>query len=345
MVITTTVVVPQSPTNDPISGSNIGHGGGAGNGPDSGSNGSPGSNPNGGSGGSDNASTADGPYSNNGVDEQDHAPPICSGPTCPPLTSTPGNPGGESACTGVGCPSNRPGSGQSTGTDNSNGDCTGLGCPAGNSPGSRPAPYGASSDNSNGAVPPDDDVGEGDDGIAARVAPIAGGWSYLGCFNDNPQRTLDCDPRDYYAGNMSNEKCVAYCDSKGFKLAGTEYHRECWCGNVFQNAKRLPDMQCRMVCDGNPAELCGGSWALTVYSKDGTAVNRPADTNEVGSYGGTSGEKRARGMYDANYSENPGPTPVTTLVTAARPAGFAPQPQTTGLPSGPRLFTARIMGV
>ncbi|EGY15186.1 uncharacterized protein VDAG_06040 [Verticillium dahliae VdLs.17] len=197
----------------------------------------------------------------------------------------------------------------------------------------------------NGAVPPDDDVGEGDDGIAARVAPIAGGWSYLGCFNDNPQRTLDCDPRDYYAGNMSNEKCVAYCDSKGFKLAGTEYHRECWCGNVFQNAKRLPDMQCRMVCDGNPTELCGGSWALTVYSKDGTAVNRPADTNEAGSYGGTSGEKQARGMYDANGSENQGPTPITTLVTAARPASFAPEPQATGLPSGPRLFTAKVMGV
>ncbi|PNH55921.1 hypothetical protein VD0001_g2608 [Verticillium dahliae] len=125
MVITTTVAVPQSPINDPISGSNIGNGGGAGNGPDSGSNGSPGSNPNGGSGGNDNASTVDGPYNNNGAGEQDHAPPMCSGSTCSPLTSTPGNPGGEGACTGVGCPSNYPESGQSTGTDNSNGDCTG----------------------------------------------------------------------------------------------------------------------------------------------------------------------------------------------------------------------------
>lgn len=54
------------------------------------------------------------------------------------------------------------------------------------------------------------------------------GWGYTGCGTD-----------DYYNraltgantanDQMTNENCVAFCESKGFSIAGTEYSRECYC--------------------------------------------------------------------------------------------------------------------
>ncbi|KAH6695074.1 hypothetical protein F5X68DRAFT_197875 [Plectosphaerella plurivora] len=131
---------------------------------------------------------------------------------------------------------------------------------------------------------------------------------------------------------MSNDKCVEHCGKKGYKLAGTEWSRECWCGNVFRNARRLPEVQCDSPCDGNSKDVCGGDWALTVYSQDGTGVNTisPDDGNNDDSTIIKAGGKRARDAagadreIDGNGNSNGGaatnPTPTSFATYPSREA-------------------------
>ncbi|PON28441.1 hypothetical protein TGAM01_v202935 [Trichoderma gamsii] len=93
------------------------------------------------------------------------------------------------------------------------------------------------------------------------------GWSYLGCFQDAISRILlGAKPVDYLQGDVSSEECIDHCTSGGYKLAGTENGRECWCGSsIRDDAVRLPESQCGKPCQGQSTELCGGSWAIDVF--------------------------------------------------------------------------------
>lgn len=59
-----------------------------------------------------------------------------------------------------------------------------------------------------------------------RQAPE--GWSSLGCYTDSVNaRTLAS--RQFPAGDLTPESCLASCRSAGFVYAGTEYGGECVC--------------------------------------------------------------------------------------------------------------------
>ncbi|KAL7908827.1 WSC domain-containing protein [Trichoderma velutinum] len=92
-------------------------------------------------------------------------------------------------------------------------------------------------------------------------------WSHLGCFQDAISRILlGAKPVDYLQGDMSTKECVDHCISGGYKFAGTENGRECWCGtSIRDDALRLPESQCGKPCQGQPTEACGGSWAMDVF--------------------------------------------------------------------------------
>lgn len=92
-------------------------------------------------------------------------------------------------------------------------------------------------------------------------------WSQLGCFQDAISRILlGAKPVDYLQGDMSTKKCIDHCLSSGYKFAGTENGRECWCGtSIRDDAVRLPQSQCGKPCQGQPTEACGGSWAVDVF--------------------------------------------------------------------------------
>ncbi|RFU78712.1 wsc domain-containing [Trichoderma arundinaceum] len=92
-------------------------------------------------------------------------------------------------------------------------------------------------------------------------------WSHLGCFQDAISRTLlGAKPVDYLQGDMSSKECVDHCISGGYKVAGTENGRECWCGtSIRDDAVRLPESQCGKPCQGQPTGTCGGSWAIDVF--------------------------------------------------------------------------------
>lgn len=65
---------------------------------------------------------------------------------------------------------------------------------------------------------------------------------------------------------MTTEMCAKFC--KAYEYFGTEYGRECFCGNELQQAsKEAPATECKMACGGDEGEFCGGDNRLSVYKK------------------------------------------------------------------------------
>src|SRR3569833_200836 len=100
------------------------------------------------------------------------------------------------------------------------------------------------------------------------------GFAFVGCAHeerratDAPGRTL---PGPLYADDlMPDEKCMDFCKSKGYKYAGTEFTRECWCGNTLAPSRQPKTTtaslaNCNFKCGGNKAEYCGGDAWLSLY--------------------------------------------------------------------------------
>jgi hypothetical protein len=73
---------------------------------------------------------------------------------------------------------------------------------------------------------------------------------------------------------MTNEKCISYCRGAGFTLAGSEYGFQCFCGNLLYDSVLLDNSNCNMTCSGSNG-VCGGAWALSVFSPDGRVTQAP----------------------------------------------------------------------
>lgn len=100
--------------------------------------------------------------------------------------------------------------------------------------------------------------------------PDIAGFKYAGCFKDGRDRALAGEVRPNL-GKISNTNCITYCKSKGWALAGTEYGGQCYCGNSLSGSELLDESACAIPCEGEGSETCGGGWALSVYSADGSA--------------------------------------------------------------------------
>ncbi|KIW14365.1 hypothetical protein PV08_07147 [Exophiala spinifera] len=95
------------------------------------------------------------------------------------------------------------------------------------------------------------------------------GWSYTGCGTDNYYNRILTGTSESN-GQMTNEACVAFCDSKGFSVAGTEYSSECYCGNsIPTSGMPVPGVvgNCQMKCSGDDSEFCGGAGLISLYQK------------------------------------------------------------------------------
>jgi len=102
------------------------------------------------------------------------------------------------------------------------------------------------------------------------------GFAFVGCSpearraNDGLDRTLT--GAKFADDGMTNEKCLDFCTTKGFKYAGTEYRRECYCGGSVaptrQPKKTVASLaDCGLTCMGNTAQYCGGLSWLSLYEK------------------------------------------------------------------------------
>lgn len=96
---------------------------------------------------------------------------------------------------------------------------------------------------------------------------------YRACYSDGGfPRTLN-GTTVYTDAAMTNEMCITRCAAQGFALAGTEYNRECYCGNYLNLASQIAESRCSWECFGNKDAKCGGSFALSIYeTNNGTVI-------------------------------------------------------------------------
>lgn len=94
------------------------------------------------------------------------------------------------------------------------------------------------------------------------------GYNYVGCFQDSVSRTLlGSSAVDYLSGSMSTMICANHCFERGYTFAGTESGNECWCGETIRtDAVRLPESYCQTPCNGKQDSVCGGRWAISIFS-------------------------------------------------------------------------------
>ncbi|OBZ65507.1 putative fungistatic metabolite [Grifola frondosa] len=102
-------------------------------------------------------------------------------------------------------------------------------------------------------------------GMLAAQQPLPTGWTEIGCIAEGTNgrafaAASTTDPA------MTKAMCAAFCDSKGFSLAGAEFSTECYCDNAFRNGAVNTTVdwnQCTNKCGGNPLEICGGPQRLS----------------------------------------------------------------------------------
>lgn len=89
-------------------------------------------------------------------------------------------------------------------------------------------------------------------GLQGRVL---GGY----CLTSSPGHAGRCAA----SAAMTVGLCVAECASRGFPYAAVQYRDWCFCGNGLGQAQT--SAACTMPCAGNPAEICGGPSANSVF--------------------------------------------------------------------------------
>lgn len=111
--------------------------------------------------------------------------------------------------------------------------------------------------------------------------PTISGWTYTGCYTDklNPRAIGTSGIQFAYLGqhNVTTTFCVAYCDSNGYTIAGTEYAGQCFCDNsIASYSTTVAQSECDMPCEGEDGsdQLCGGSLTLSVYTKGAMSTRR-----------------------------------------------------------------------
>ncbi|KAK9366097.1 WSC domain-containing protein [Lipomyces kononenkoae] len=102
------------------------------------------------------------------------------------------------------------------------------------------------------------------------AVPTAGPYSFVGCYTEaTTGRALNS--MSYYNDSLTIEMCASVCAA--YTWFGTEYARECYCGNSPQPGSVPTTSGCNMLCKGNPNEYCGGPNRLQMYNSLGTSSN------------------------------------------------------------------------
>lgn len=89
-------------------------------------------------------------------------------------------------------------------------------------------------------------------------------WYSHGCAVDSSTRVLTGFQNLDWA-NMTVDSCLSLCEDKGYKFAGVEYGKQCYCGATLSTAVTWAKDLCTLPCGGDSKDTCGGFWAMEVY--------------------------------------------------------------------------------
>ncbi|KAI1443101.1 WSC domain-containing protein [Annulohypoxylon stygium] len=163
-------------------------------------------------------------------------------------------------------------------------------------------------------------------------------YKYAGCYAETTELSPHSRALDgvylTVVGQMQVQPCIQYCarsynrfhpNKKGWKYAGLEYSRECWCGdNLSLKSMKLEESSCDAPCDGNNSTVCGGHLALTLYNA--TATPR----------GGRPGKL----PDDDSMPEQPQPLPPKTGAASGTKTSGAPKTGGATKSGGPKMSDA-----
>ncbi|CEL57827.1 putative glycosidase C21B10,07 OS=Schizosaccharomyces pombe (strain 972 / ATCC 24843) GN=SPBC21B10.07 PE=3 SV=1 [Rhizoctonia solani AG-1 IB] len=115
-----------------------------------------------------------------------------------------------------------------------------------------------------------------------RAAAIPAGWEAQGCITDAeaPNRVLSDHHTD---GSLTTASCIKSCAANGYKLAGTQFGKECWCGNALSTGANAGQSSggCDMPCAGDAGQVCGGNYHLNLFA---ATSSKNASTTTTASY-------------------------------------------------------------
>ena len=114
---------------------------------------------------------------------------------------------------------------------------------------------------------------------SSAATGLPSGWTYRGCYVDNKNGRILINAQPA-SNTMTNEKCVAACQTAGYSVAGMEYGQECYCGNAIINGgNTTAESDCNMACAGNSAEKCGAGNRMSIYA-NGTLTTFDVSANQ-----------------------------------------------------------------
>ncbi|KAL0932499.1 copper radical oxidase [Colletotrichum truncatum] len=103
---------------------------------------------------------------------------------------------------------------------------------------------------------------------------------------------------------MHKDECALFC--KDYKYFGTEFGRECFCGNdITTGAVEIASAECTMTCTGRSTEKCGAPDRLNIYkNEDYRAPSVKTDITGWTYQGCHTEADGGRALKDKQYSED-----------------------------------------
>lgn len=146
--------------------------------------------------------------------------------------------------------------------------------------------------------------------VVPNIYPATSGYSYVGCYQDTPDRALRDAQLVNLASGMTTDQCIMFCQSQSLAIAGTKSGTQCFCGNTLLDSMTVSNGQCNMTCSGDTTEstVCGGPWALSIWSSHG-GTRKGQSLEHSFSLGTTSGSQQTSGLEHTK-------TQVTSVVNA-----------------------------
>jgi WSC domain len=91
--------------------------------------------------------------------------------------------------------------------------------------------------------------------------PAIAAGRFVGCSAD----TSDFDLDGHLERSPANtpQRCIDTCRALDFRYAGVQYGESCLCGNRYGRYGAADN--CNYRCTGDPARICGGYSASSVY--------------------------------------------------------------------------------
>ena len=109
---------------------------------------------------------------------------------------------------------------------------------------------------------------------SATIPPTAvkavGAYALQGCYSGS--NIVKAASHTSTTG-LTVESCVGYCITKGYKVAGVQDGKTCYCDSkLATTAKKESLSSCNVLCAGNRREFCGAYRKYLVYEYDTSSV-------------------------------------------------------------------------